>query len=101
MRSAKDQIKDLTNALCTLYDNPRIRDAATMLATNHVTEASKRAGRRALMAAHKICIDISDLYYEKRENAESDSESAYMDERMVAALECANAIKKLIDCKGS
>ena len=69
-------------------------------AKDQVKEASKRAGRRALMAAYKICIDISDSYYEKRENAKSDSESAYMDERMVAALECADAIKKLIDCKG-
>lgn len=75
--------------------------AATTLTTNQVKEASKRAGRGALMAAYKICIDISDSYYEKRENAKSDSESEYMDERMVASLECADAIKKLIDCKGS
>lgn len=101
MRNAEKQIKELTDALCALYDNPQLRQAATNLATSNIKEASNIAAREALRVAYQICVNISDSYYEKRENAKNDSESAYMDERMVAAKECADAIKKLIDCKGS
>lgn len=45
--------------------------------------------------AAKIATEVSDTYYAHREEAESDDERIYADERMCAAQECAEAIRNL------
>ena len=45
----------------------------------------------------KICTEVSDTYYAHREEAESDDERIYADERMCAAQECAEVIRKIGD----
>ena len=41
--------------------------------------------------------EISDKYYDERENADNDDDRVYADERMCAAQECAVAIRNLGD----
>ena len=53
------------------------------------------AGERERCA--KAATEISDTYYEQREDADNDDESVYADERMCAARECAEAIRNLGD----
>lgn len=45
----------------------------------------------------KVTTEVSDTYYAHREEAESDDERIYADERMCAAQECAEAIRNLGD----
>lgn len=53
------------------------------------------AGERERAA--KAATEVSDTYYDQREEAESDNERVYADERMCAAQECAEAIRNLGD----
>lgn len=57
--------------------------------------AEMLAGERERCA--KMCTEVSDTYYAHREEAESDDERIYADERMCAAQECAEAIRNLVD----
>lgn len=45
--------------------------------------------------AAKAAQEVSDTYYEQRQESESDNERIYADERMFAAQECVEAIRNL------